>query len=44
MYVTVFWIRDILRRIRILGHVLWITDPAPDPAIFFSLFRDANKK
>jgi hypothetical protein len=33
-------------RIRILGSVHWITDPAPDPypALFVSRFRDANKK
>jgi hypothetical protein len=26
---------DILRRIRILGSVRWITYPDPDPALFF---------
>ncbi len=43
---AVFWIFDILRRIRILRSVHWITDPAPDsdPALFFSGFRDTNKK
>ena len=33
--------RDILIRIRILGSVLWITEP--DTALFGSDFQDANK-
>jgi|688.fasta_scaffold146100_1 hypothetical protein len=41
---TVFRIRDILARIRILGSVHCITnpDPDPDPALFGSGFQDSN--
>ncbi len=48
-YTTVFRIPDILRRIRILGSVHWVTDPqsdletAPDPDLFVSSFRENNK-
>ncbi len=35
-----FLIRDILRRIQILGSVHWITDP--DPALFAIVYQDAN--
>jgi hypothetical protein len=38
---AVFRIRVILIRIGILGSVLLITDP--DPALFDSIFQDANK-
>jgi hypothetical protein len=43
---SVFRIRDILIRIRILGSGQWLTDPdpTPDPASFGSGFQDANKK
>jgi hypothetical protein len=44
VWYAMFRIRDILKRIRILGPVHWVTDPAPDPGIFISGFRDANKK
>ncbi len=39
-------IREILRRIRILGSLHWITDLDPDldPALFVSGFQDATKK
>ncbi len=37
---AVFRILDIFIRIRILGSVLWITEP--DPALFGN-FQDANK-
>jgi hypothetical protein len=40
----VYWIRDILRRIRILGTGHWITDPDPTPALFVSGFKMARKK
>ena len=39
---SVFRIRDILIRIRIIGSVYWITDQ--DPALFGSGLKDANKK
>jgi hypothetical protein len=35
-------IRDILRRIGILGSGHWIMDP--DPALFISGFQETNKK
>jgi hypothetical protein len=37
---------DILRRIRILGCALWVTDPDLDPALalFVGGFKNANKK
>jgi hypothetical protein len=34
----VFWIHDVLIRIRILGSVHWIIDP--DSALFFNGFQD----
>ncbi len=40
---AVFRIRVILIRIRIFGYIIWITDPDPDPALFDSIFQDANK-
>ncbi len=42
VYLSVFRFRDILRRIRVLGSVHWIRDP--DPSLFASGVRDANKK
>jgi hypothetical protein len=39
-FYTLFWIRDILRPIRILGSVHWITDPD----LSVNGFKDANKK
>jgi hypothetical protein len=41
-----FQICEILTQVRILGSLLWITDldPDPDPALFFSGFKDANRK
>ncbi len=43
-----FRIRDILRRVRILGSGHSITDPDPasdpDPALFVSGFQETNKK
>ncbi len=39
---VVFQIRDIFKRIRILGSVLWITDPSP--ALFVSGLQKTNKK
>jgi hypothetical protein len=45
---SVFRIRDILIRFRILGSVHWIMDPdlypASDPALFFSGFQGAKKE
>jgi hypothetical protein len=46
----VFRIRDILRQIRTLESMHWITDPDPDldldldPALFVSGFQDVHKK
>jgi hypothetical protein len=42
-FFAVFRVLDILRLIRILGSVHWITNPDPDPALFVSGFRDTNK-
>jgi hypothetical protein len=41
-----FQICEILTQVRILGSLLWITDldPDPDPALFFSGIKDANRK
>ncbi len=43
---AVFRISEILIRIRILGSVLWISDPDldPEPALLGSGFRDASKQ
>ncbi len=40
-----YWIRDILIWIRIIRSFHWITDrdPKQDPALFGSVFQDANK-
>jgi hypothetical protein len=43
VYKAMFRIRDILVQILIFRCVHWITDREPDPALFFSGFKDANK-
>jgi hypothetical protein len=42
--IPVFRTYDILRRIRMLGSVHWITDPDPGPALFVSDFQETNQK